>query len=140
MIWRNWSASRLRDPEAMWHSKTVMDIATQNSAGVNDPEIDALIESQKQEMDLAKRNEILKKIDERLTAIVPYVLLWQSDRQKLLYWNKFGTPKYVLNKYDREDAAAVYWWFDPDKAQALNEARRNDAALPALPARVEYAE
>jgi microcin C transport system substrate-binding protein len=140
MVWKNWSASRLRDPEALWHSKTVMDIATQNVAGVKDPEIDALIESQKQEMDLGRRNEILKKIDERLSGLVPYVLLWQSDRQKLLYWNKFSTPKHVLSKYDREDSATIYWWFDPAKAQALNEARQKDAVLPALPAEIRYAE
>jgi microcin C transport system substrate-binding protein len=140
MVWRSWAAVRLRDPEPMWHSKTVDEIATQNLSGVKDPEIDRLIEAQKEEMDLVKRNEILKQIDARLTQIVPYVLLWQSDNHKLLYWNKFGTPKSVLSKFDREDSATVYWWADTEKKKALQAARQNDTALPAAPAEIRYAE
>lgn len=140
LVWTNWSASRLRDPEQMWHSKTADEISTQNYAGVKDPEIDKLIDSQKEEMDGAKREQILKQIDKKLTEIVPYVLLWQSDRQKLLYWQKFGTPKSVLSKFDREDSATVYWWYDADKAAALENARKTDGTLPAAPAEVHYTE
>jgi microcin C transport system substrate-binding protein len=140
MLWVNWGASRLRDPETMWHSRTEEDIATQNVSGVRDPEIDALIEAQKTEMDTAKRNEILKKIDARLTKLMPYVLLWQSDRTRLLYWNKFGTPKSVLNKFDREDVIPVYWWHDPAKAAALEAAMKSDTALPEPPREVHYTE
>jgi microcin C transport system substrate-binding protein len=140
LAWMNWAAVRLRDPEAMWHSKTANDIATNNRAGVADPEIDRLIDLQREEMDLVKRNGILKQIDTRLTQIVPYVLLWQSDRTRLLYWNKFGTPKSVLDKYNGEESASVYWWSDPQKLKALEDARRNDSTLPAMPAEVRYAE
>jgi microcin C transport system substrate-binding protein len=140
MVWSNWSASRLRDPEAMWHSKTADEIATQNHPGLKDPAIDALIESQKLEMDGAKRSEILRKIDARLVAIMPYVLLWQSDRNRLLYWNRFGTPDDVLDKFNREDSALVYWWFDAKKSAALDEAMKTGQALPAAPAEVHYKE
>jgi ABC-type transport system substrate-binding protein len=40
--------------------------------------IDRLIDLQREEMDLVKRNEILKQIDTRLTQIVPYVLLCKA--------------------------------------------------------------
>jgi microcin C transport system substrate-binding protein len=140
MIWRNWGAGRLRDPEPMWHSRTADDIATQNISGVKNPEIDALIEKQRLEMDLGKRNEILRQIDELLVQIKPYILLWQSDHNRLLYWNRFGTPKTVLDKFNREDAALVYWWLDPEKERLLEEAQRSETALPALPVEVHYAE
>ncbi len=140
MVWRNWGASRLRDPETMWHSRTASDVATQNISGVQDPAIDALIESQKQEMDINKRNAILREIDERLTAMMPYVLLWQSDRNRLLYWNRFGTPKHVLDKFNREDAAIPYWWFDAERSAKLDEAIRADRALDPLPAEVRYSD
>jgi microcin C transport system substrate-binding protein len=140
VIWSNWGGSRLQDPESMWHSKTADEIATQNHPGVKDPEIDALIESQKQEMDTGKRNEILRKIDAKLVTIMPYVLLWQSDRSRLLYWNRFGTPKTVLDKFDREDSALVYWWFDPKKSAELDEAQKADRALPAPAPEVHYTE
>jgi microcin C transport system substrate-binding protein len=140
MIWVNWGASRLRDPEAMWSSRTADEIATQNYCGVKDPEIDALIEQQKTEMDLTVRNEILKKIDARLMEISPYVLLWQSGSARLLYWNKFGTPPNVLSKFGDERGVIAYWWYSAEKAKALEEAMRNGAALPAEPAEVHYAE
>jgi microcin C transport system substrate-binding protein len=115
LYWAAWGAGRLRDPEASWKSSTADELASNNYPGVKDREIDALIEAQKTEMDLGKRNEILKKLDKRLTALVPYVLLWQSDNSRLLYWNRFGMPRHVLNKFDREDAIIPYWYVDPEK-------------------------
>ena len=140
MCWAPWGASRLRDPEASWSSKTADDIATNNITGVKDPEIDRLIEQQKTEMNLAKRNDILRQIDARLLAIGSYVLLWENAKTKLLYWNKFGTPKYVLSKFDNEDAAVTYWWYDPAKAAALDKAMKTDTALPAPPPEIVYPE
>ncbi|MGH8046373.1 MAG: ABC transporter substrate-binding protein, partial [Chthoniobacterales bacterium] len=140
MFWLNTSASRLRDPEATWDSKTADEIATANRPGVKDAEIDRLIEQQKTEMDLGKRNEILRQIDNRLVAIRPAVLMWQSAKNKLLYWNKFGTPRYVLDKFNREDAASVYWWYDSAKAEALAQAEKNNSSLPPVPPVIVYPE
>ncbi|MEM9398913.1 MAG: extracellular solute-binding protein [Verrucomicrobiota bacterium] len=138
LAWTNWGASRLRDPENMWHSKTADDIATQNVAGVKNAKIDALIEQQKSVMDINERNEIIKQIDLELIDIVPYVLLWQSDRSRLLYWNRFGTPQHILDKFNREDSALTYWWFDQAKSETLLEAQRSGNSLPAEPEKVQY--
>jgi microcin C transport system substrate-binding protein len=144
MVWVNWESIRLNDPEPMWSSKTVNDIAGQNWTGVNDPEIDSLIDAQKTEMDLGKRKDIIRQIDKRLVDISPYVLMWQAPSTRLLYWNRFGTPKYILSKYGNssgataESDALVYWWYDPAKAAALDDAMKRDVALPAPPAEVHY--
>jgi microcin C transport system substrate-binding protein len=138
IAWRNWSATRLRNPEPMWHSKTADQVASQNVSGLRDERIDALIEKQKTLPDIDARNEILKQIDNILTELHPYILLWQSDRNRLLYWNRFGTPKYVLDKYNREDVAPVYWWLDREKDAALREAMRNNTTLPAEPDSVKF--
>jgi microcin C transport system substrate-binding protein len=140
MVWSAWGASRQRDPETMWHSKTADEVATQNHPGLKDPAIDALIEAQKLELDGNKRAAILRQIDGRLVAAMPYVLLWQSDRNRLLYWNRFGTPTTVLDKFDREDSALVYWWFDAKKSAALDAAIKAGQALPAETAEVHYKE
>ncbi len=133
MVWANWGAGRLRDPEAQWHSKTADEPATYNLPGFRNAEVDALIEEQKTELDLTKRNAILRRIDAILTAEVPYVLLWQSDRHRLLYWNRFGTPPSVLGKFGNEDAAAAYWWLDAENAAELDGALRANTPLPQLP-------
>jgi microcin C transport system substrate-binding protein len=141
MVWAAWDASRLRDPEPMWSSKTADDIAGENWPGVKDPDVDKLIDAQKTEMDLDKRNDIDRQIDQRLMELSPYVLMWQSGSARILYWNRFGTPKYVLSKYSdsgTENDPLVYWWYDPAKAAALDDAMKRDAALPGLPAEVHY--
>jgi microcin C transport system substrate-binding protein len=140
LYWVNWGASRLRDPEAMWHSGTADQIATNNYSGVKDSVIDGLIEAQKTEMDLDRRNEILKKIDMKLNEIIPYIFLWQADHNRMLYWNRFGTPRHVFDKFNRENVAIIYWWMDPEKDRALKMAMENGTVLSRLPERVVYAE
>ncbi len=140
MAWVAWGAGRLRDPESLWSSKTADEPATFNIPGFRNKEVDALIQQQKTELDLVKRNEIIRQIDNIVTREMPYVLLWQSDRSRLLYWNRFGMPKTVLDRFGRETSAIVYWWFDREKAAALETARAADLSLPAAPGKVVYSE
>ncbi|MCQ2054822.1 MAG: extracellular solute-binding protein [Fibrobacter sp.] len=130
LYWVNWGAGRLRDPESSWYSATAMQKGTNNLSGVQDAVVDSLIDLQKTEFDLAKRNEILKALDNRLAEIVPYVLMWQCDHHRVLYWNRYGTPEKVFDMYNREDAIPVYWWVDPAKSAALDAAIKKGEALP----------
>ncbi|MCL2284206.1 MAG: extracellular solute-binding protein [Fibromonadales bacterium] len=138
LCWMNWGAGRLSDPEASWHSKTANEKGTNNIAGVQDPVIDSLIEAQKTEYNLDARNEILKKLDTRLTEIVPNILLWQSDNNKILHWNRFGYPKSLYGKFNREEAIPVYWWYSPEKAQKLQNAQKKGENLPIAEMDVRY--
>ena len=138
MYWIAWGAGRLRDPEGVWHSKTAQPRATQNIPGFEDKLVDDLIEKQKTMNSLDARNGVLRRIDARLNELIPYVLLWQSDHTRLLYWNRFGTPKYVLDKFNRENAAIVYWWLDPAKEKALKEAMQANKPLPPGKEKVYY--
>ncbi len=140
MFWSNWGAGRLRDPEPMWISETADQKSSHNYPGVKDELIDKLIEEQKTEFDLDKRNVILKKIDIRLNEIVPYVLLWQSAFHRLLYWNKYGTPESVLDKFNREESAIVYWWYDAEKEKMLRKAQKANTSLPSKTAVIHYSE
>jgi microcin C transport system substrate-binding protein len=130
LCWLAWGAGRLSDPEASWHSKTANDKGTNNVPGLQDKIIDSLIEAQKTELNLDARNDILRKLDTRLTEIVPYILLWQSENSKILHWRRFGYPKTLYGKFNREDAIPVYWWYSPEKAQELQEAQKNNEVLP----------
>ena len=130
LYWVNWGAGRLRDPEASWISTTALQKGTNNLAGVQDKVVDSLINLQKTEFDLAKRNEILKVLDNRLAEIVPYVLMWQCDHHRILYWNRYGTPDKVFDRFNREDAIPVYWWLDPAKSASLDKAMKAGESLP----------
>ena len=130
LYWVNWGAGRLRDPEASWISTTALQKGTNNLAGVQDKVVESLINLQKTEFDLAKRNEILKALDNRLAEIVPYVLMWQCDHHRILYWNRYGTPEKVFDRFNREDAIPVYWWLDPTKSATLDKAMKAGESLP----------
>jgi len=140
MVWTAWGASRLRDPESAWHSSTADQKASQNYTGVKDEEVDRLIEMQKVEYDMNKRIEILKQIDNRLAEIMPYLFLWQADHGRILYWNKYQTPKYVFDKFGQEESIITYWWEDPELVQTLEQAKKEKKSLAKKPFKVVYQE
>jgi microcin C transport system substrate-binding protein len=138
MYWAGWQTDRLRDPEDQWYSTTADEVASNNYPGVKDKTVDSLIDLSKTEMDLDKRNELFKKLDDRLNQINSYVLMWSNDHERLLYWNRFGTPKYVLDKYRDQRCVPIYWWVDPAKDKALKEAMAAGKSLPAPDGDVHY--
>ena len=130
MTWAAWGAGVFKDPEGMWSSKEAGRKGGSNITGFKNKEVDLLIEKQKTIFDVNLRNEICRKIDKLIYEDFPYVLLWNIDYTRLLYWNKFGTPDTVLSKYGDERSAWWYWWLDDDSLADLNDAMENKALLP----------
>ena len=62
IFWTAWGASRLRDPESSWYSSTASQKASQNYTGVEDEEIDRLIELQKGSMIWISGSKFSKKL------------------------------------------------------------------------------
>ena len=138
--WMNWGASRLRDPEVLWHSDSATKKGSNNIPGLINPHVDVLIEKQKHLFDINKRDAIIRQIDSILIREVPYVLLWQADHHRLLSWDKFGRPDFVLDKYNDEISLIVYWWYDESKAEVLASARKNDQTLVVKDRVIKYGE
>ena len=138
LTWAAWSGGLFKDPEQMWSSREAARQGSSNITGFADPRVDALIDAQKGEFDVAKRNAILRQIDAILYDQCPYILLWNIGHSRILYWNKFGTPQNVMGKYG--DAASSLWWNDPDRAAELQDAMKSNTPLPAEPPRVDWKE
>lgn len=138
LYWINTGAGRLRDPEPMFLGQYADEKGSANLPGVKDANVDDLLKQLRQETDLNRRNQILERLDNRLNEIGPYVLMWQSDRTRMLYWNRFGKPEHMLGKYARENAAVVYWWLDRERDAALRDAREKDDSLPLEPETIRY--
>ena len=132
MTWAAWGAGTASqiDPETMWYSKEGDRPSGFNITGLKNPRVDELIEKQKTEFDVSKRLEMIREIDDIIYKEVPYVLLWNLDYIRLLYWNKFGKPDTILGKYGTENAAYTLWWIDPDSEAGLKQAMENDLSLP----------
>lgn len=133
-----WRMALFKDAETMWHSKEASRRSGQNYSGFMNDEVDRLIEQAKSEFDVRKRRAMLRKIDAILVKESPYVLEWYADNTRLLYWNKFGMPDTVLDKYSDEACIYRYWWYDDDKAEELVEARENGFTLPAEPVDINF--
>ncbi len=138
MTWCSFSGSLFKDPESMWSSKEADRTAGQNVCGLKDPRIDALVEKQKSEFDVAKRQDILREIDSLLIEQSPYVLLWTINYQRITYWNKFGMPPHILGSITDERGALSYWWYDEDAAADLKESRAAGLAMPKQPFAVNF--
>ncbi len=140
MTWAAWSAGVFKDPEGMWSSAEAERKGGTNITGFSDPRVDRMIVKQKRIFDVRKRNEICREIDQIVYDACPYVLLWNINYTRLLYWNKFGTPKTVLSKYGDERGAYWYWWLDPDAADELSDAVSEGIPMMPRPASVRFDE
>ena len=133
MTWAAWGAGTVKYPELSWLGSEADRKGSNNVTGFKSAEVDRLIAVEKTMDDAAARLDAYRKIDALVAAEVPYVLLWQTDSTRILYWNKFGMPETVLHPFDREESALVYWWYDEDRAEELERAIRSDGFLPAVP-------
>lgn len=133
-----WSASLFPDPEQLWHSSHLSEPGGSNLAGYSNPEVDRLIESLPPIFDAAKREKIIREIDEIIYRDTPYALFWGANYSRLYYWNKFGMPKTVFSRVGGWSDALVYWWIDPAKEQKLKAAMKQRKSLPKVPVNVYY--
>lgn len=140
MTWAAWSSGVFKDPETMWSSKEADRKGGNNITGFKNAKVDEWMEKQKGIFDINERNEIFRQMDQIIYQAYPYVLLWNIDYTRLLYWNKFGTPPTVLSKYGDESSALTYWWMDPDAQAALTDAINMKMPLPPVPASVKFDE
>lgn len=140
MTWAAWGAGIFRNPESMWLSTEADRPAGQNITGYKNPKVDKLIKAQRTEFDITRRNEINRSIDTIVAGDVPYILLWNLNYTRVLYWNKFGTPDTVLGRISDEVGALYYWWYDENSAADLEFARQSGMPLPGKPPVVRFDE
>ena len=136
MTWAAWGAGLVKYPELAWSGAEADRRGSNNVTGFKNAEVDRLIAAEKGMTDAASRLDAYRRIDALVAAEAPYVLLWQTDSTRLLYWNKFGMPKTVLSPVEREESVLPYWWYDADRAEELADAMSRDGFLPSVPEEV----
>ena len=137
MTWAAWGAGLVKYPEISWSSAEADRRGSNNVTGFKNAEVDRLIAAEKGMSGAAERLAAYRRIDALIAAEVPYVLLWQTDSTRLLYWNKFGMPETVLSPVEREESVLSYWWYDADRVAELENAISKGGFLPAVAETVE---
>ena len=140
MTWAAWGAGIFKDPEGQWHSREAQRAGGNNITGFMNDDVDQLIDQQRSIFDAEERHGLVRQIDSILVQEVPYILLWNLDYTRILYWNRFDTPDHVLGKFGREDNARFYWWYDQFASADLEAAQEAGQSLPPRPSVIRFDE
>ena len=93
--------------------------------------MDELLDLYDVEFDQQKRIELIREIDGIYSDVHPAA--WGMSRlvpERLLFWNKFGFPEYMLTKYSGNYSdILVHWWFDDESKKELEEAMTKNVNL-----------
>lgn len=133
-----WGALIFPNPETSFHSRLADENDNNNITGLKSKEIDDLCAQYDVAYTQEERRDIIRKIDGLAFAQHPYVLQWYQPCQRVVYWNKFGMPDFGLHRFSEWEDAFATWWFDPEKAEALKQARKKNAELPTPPVESRY--
>jgi microcin C transport system substrate-binding protein len=103
-----------------WGSEAANRPGSRNVIGIEDPAIDALVESLIAAPDrasLVTRTRALDRVLQWNHFVIPQ---WHIASDRIIYWNRFGRPAETPSRGVQFDT----WWVDPEKADALAKQRR----------------
>ncbi|MCF7825971.1 MAG: hypothetical protein K9M55_03445 [Candidatus Marinimicrobia bacterium] len=128
---QNWSGLVFPNPETSLKSELADENNTNNISGFKNARVDELCDEYDVTFDQARRVEIIREIDGIYSDIHPAAWGIARNYQRVLYWDKFGYPEYMVGRYTGDYRSAfTLWWFEPAKEQALKEAMAKDTSLP----------
>lgn len=127
MIVAAWGGLVFPNPESSFGPGTADMPNSTNWPGVKDARIDELCGEYNVTFDQQRRVAIIQEIDGILANLQPYALSWYYPSSRLAFYNKFGFPEGVMSKFDDPtDAIPVYWFNDPEKEAAFDDAKANN--------------
>ena len=126
-----WGGLVYPNPETMFKSTLADQKNNNNMYGFKSDRVDELLPLYDIEFDHDKRVKIIQEIDSIIVESRYSALgLSREPPIRLLFWNKFGYPDYMLSKYGgRMEDILYHWWFDDKKAEKLKSAMSSNGQL-----------
>lgn len=118
------------NPESSLHSKFADKPDNNNIWGFKNERVDEICNRYPLMFDVKERIAAIKEIDGIICNEHLYALGWYAAHTRLLFWDKFGMPDYILSKTSDDSSILSTWWYEPEKEKALNEAKKNGTKLP----------
>lgn len=138
----NWTGLQTPNPETSLRSELADKNDNNNIEGFKNARVDQLCQMYDTAFSREAQIRIIREIDSIVAASYKTVLFWYPRGIRIAYWDKFGMPDYVLPRFTQigfvELAILATWWYDPEKARQLAEARRTGKSLPRAPLEVRY--
>ena len=133
-----WGGLVFPNPETSIKSTLADKKNNNNITGFKNDRVDELLDLYDVEFDQQKRIELIREIDGIYSDVHPAA--WGMSRlvpERLLFWNKFGFPEYMLTKYSGNYSdILVHWWFDDESKKELEEAMTKNVNLD--PGNIEH--
>lgn len=121
-----WGALVFPNPETSFSGKLAdPEKANNNITSFSNARVDELLNEYDTAFDVARRSEIIREIDGIIFNEHPYVLDWYNPARRIIYWNKFGMPKWGVMRFNGEEDMMYVWWVDPLKAAQLEKAKQD---------------
>lgn len=138
----SWGGLQTPNPETSLHSKLADQKENNNLEGFKDLRVDALCAEYDTAFSKSAQIKIVQEIDGIAMQSFKNIYEWHPRGLRIGYWNKFGMPEYVYSRFTQfgnQDLTAMsMWWYDADKAKALEDAKKNGGTLPIAPVEVKY--
>ena len=136
---QSWGGLVFPNPETALHSSLADEANNNNITGFKSERVDELLDEYDVTFDQARRVEIIREIDGIYSDVHPAAWGIARNYTRLLYWDKFGYPDYMVSRYTGDYRSIfTYWWIDPEKEKILEEAKANDTSLPVGEVDVKY--
>ncbi len=134
-----YTGSLFPNPEGLFHSK-FSDKSNTNPWGYGNKRVDDICEKYNFEYDINKRKKLLQELDYILTNDFITIFNWYADYERLLYWNKFGMPEFVLSRFSTDSTPSIltYWWYDKELADKLKDNKGKKVEFEAKPEEVRF--
>ena len=127
---QSWGGLVFPNPETSLHSSLADENNTNNISGFKSERVDELLVEYDVTFDQARRIEIIREIDGIYSDVHPAAWGIARNYQRILFWDKFGYPEYMVGRYTGDYRTVFsHWWFDDEKEAALDEAMAKDAPL-----------
>lgn len=122
------------NPETSMSSKSADEPNGNNITGFKNARVDELCKLYDTMFNVDDRVKAIREIDGLVANDYQYVLLWSGPFTRVLYWNKFGTPRGYLSRsgdYFGSSGGPGFpqmWWMDSSKQATLEKALKDPSA------------
>ena len=126
-----WGGLVFPNPETSLHSSLADKSNNNNISGFKNERVDALLDEYDECFNQQRRIEIIREIDSIYSDIHPAAWGIARNYWRLLFWDKFDYPEWMLGRYVGEHWDVFkFWWIDPEKEARLEEAMTKGESLP----------
>ena len=127
------------NPEGSLRSELADQNDNNNVWGFKSDRVDKLLDEYDICFDQKRRIEIIQEIDGIFGEVHPIAFSIARNYSRMMWWDKFSYPEWMLSRYVGEYwDAFYYWWIDDQKVNQLSDAMENGKELPKVSIDMKY--